>query len=361
MNIFSRATATPVLGIAGFLLLSTFGAPANAAEHNHEHMEHQQAASHDSHAAHDTGTAQHIHHQHGAGSWMFEYRFMRMSMDGLLDGSDSVSTAEVVAMAGAYAYMMAPTKMTMDMHMLMAMYGISDKLSLMLMANYLAKDMDMQARDGTESSMDSSGVGDTVLGIMYRVSPQWMASLGLSVPTGSIDEKTDMVMSATMTMQDVQQPYAMQLGSGTYDLIPSVTYQQDSGHWNWGGQASLTLRNGENDNDYTLGNRRELTAWLKRKLNASTTLSGRLAWSRWGNIDGADPGIVQTMMGMKTSPTADPDLQGGTRTDLLLGVSSMFGNGHMLGLELGVPVQQNLDGPQMETERLISVAYQYMM
>jgi hypothetical protein len=33
----------------------------------------------------------------------------------------------------------------------------------------------------------------------------------------------------------------------------------------------------------------------------------------------------------------------------------------MLGLELGVPVQQNLDGPQMETERLISVAYQYMM
>lgn len=358
-----RRIATPVLGAAGIFFAVPFAAMAASDEHSEHQMD--PKMDHSDHASHDTGSGSHIHHQHKAGGWMFEYKFMRMTMDGLLDGTDSVSTAEAVAMMGDYQYMMAPTEMTMDMHMVMAMYGINDKLSLMMMANYLSKDMDMEARDGTESSMDSSGVGDTQIGVMYAVNKALTASVSVSIPTGSIDEETDMRMTAMMTMQDVTQPYAMQLGSGTYDLIPSVTYQQDAGHWNWGGQATLTMRNGENDNDYTLGDRREVTAWVKRKFNGSAVVSGRLAWSDWDEIDGADPSIDQTMMvgmmTMKTAPTADPDLQGGTRTDLLLGVSNMFAGGHMLGLEIGVPVTQDLDGPQMEMDKMVSFAYQYMM
>lgn len=367
---FLHRIAAPILGVAGFFIAVPFSAVAANEDHSghnmQDHSGHDMTTmDHSDHSAHDTGSGAHVHHQHASGGWMFEYKLMRMTMDGLLDGTDSVSTAEAVNMMGPYAYMMAPTKMSMNMHMVMAMYGMNENLSLMLMANYLNKDMDMQARDGTQSNMKSSGIGDSQIGIMYAVNKQLTASLNLGIPTGSIDEKSDMVMSATATMFDVQQPYSMQLGSGTYDLIPSITYQQNDGHWNWGGQATLTLRTGENDNDYTLGNRREMTAWLKRRLNMSTILSGRLAWSSWGNVDGVDPGIQQTMMmgmmTMNTSPTAAPDLQGGKRTDLLLGVSHMFDSGHMLGLEAGVPVSQNLDGPQMKTDRIISVAYQYMM
>ncbi len=354
MTFFYRI-AVPVLAAVGVLFAVPFAAVAANQEHSgHKMAEH--SGHGDEHSGHDTGFGDHIHHQHGADSWMFEYKFMRMTMEGLLDGTDSVSTSEAVAMAGAYGFMMAPTKMTMDMHMVMGMYGLTDKLSLMLMGNYLAKDMDMQARDGTLSSMDTSGIGDTQIGVMVALSKQWVTSVNVSIPTGSIDKKTDMVMSAMMTLQDVQQPYAMQLGSGTYDLIPSVTYQTRNGHWSWGGQGAYTYRMDENDNDYSLGNRFDVTAWVKRQINGNVMLSGRMNWNKWGNVDGADPALNLMM-----SPTNDPDAQGGSRLDVLLGINGMFAGGHMLGLELGVPVSQNLDGPQLETDMLVTFAYQYIL
>lgn len=310
------------------------------------------------HSGHDTGSGAHIHHQHKVGGWMFEYKFMRMSMDGLLDGTSSVDPASVTGtMMMPGAYMMAPTEMTMDMHMLMAMYGLNDKISLMGMVNHVSNDMDMVSRFAVESTISSSGVGDTQLGVMYSVNKALMLSVNLSIPTGGIDEKDDMVMGGMMgTISDAQLPYPMQLGSGTYDLIPSITYQINRGQWDWGGQGTYTYRTGENDNDYTLGNRLEVTGWAKRRVNGNAVLTGRLNWSKWGNVDGADPGLNPMM-----TPTADTDAQGGSRLDALIGINGMFTGGHMLGLEVGVPVKQDLDGPQMETDLLVTFAYQYVM
>lgn len=312
------------------------------------------------HAGQDMAAAAHTHHGHGAGAWMLEYRFMTMSMDGLMDGTDELTTAEVTAMMGDYGYMMAPTAMTMNMHMIMGMYGITDTMTLMLMANYLDKEMDMEARDGTESSMSSSGLGDTTLGLMFKLNPNLVLSAGLSIPTGSIDEKGDMAMSAMMTMQDVQLPYGMQLGSGTYDLTPSVTWSDRWGAWGGGVQASYTWRSGENANEYTLGDRFELAFNGKYHINPNFIGSGRLIHSSWDNISGADPEIIQTGMMGPTSPAANPDAQGGSRTDFAIGVNGKFGS-HVVGLEIAVPVAQDLDGPQMKTDRIISLGYQFMM
>ena len=316
------------------------------------------------HSQHDSGSTPHVHHAHQAGSWMVEYTYMRMEMEDLLDGTDDVSPGEVTAMPsmGGFGFLMSPESMTMDMHMVMAMYGITDQVTLMGMLNYLDLEMDMVAANGDESKMSTSGIGDTLLGAMYSLNPAWTLSLGLSVPTGSIDEEGDMDMGA-MTMTDVTLPYPMQLGSGTYDLIPSVTYNWHHNDWTAGGQFSYTYRIGENDNDYTLGDRAEASAWLKRKLIPNLMVSGQLNYADWGNIDGADEDIPQTMVMMnnimKTSPTADPDLQGGSRMDLLLGVNAMFGHGHSLGLNYGVPIMQDLDGPQMKTDNLLSIWYRY--
>lgn len=308
---------------------------------------------------HKPGATAHTHHGHGAGSWMLSYQYMNMSMDGLMDGTSDLATSDVV-MSGGGAYMMAPTKMTMDMHMLMGMYGFSDKVSMMVMANYLGKDMDMEASDGTPSSMSSSGVGDTMLGLMLRSSPNLVFSAGLSIPTGSIDEKGDMAMSAMMTMTNVQLPYAMQLGSGTYDVTPAMTWSGRLGAWSGSMQAAYTWRTGSNDNEYTLGNRLELDFSGKWAMTPAFFGTGRLKFSDWGNVSGADPTIAQSMMGNLTSPAADPNAQGGSRADLMLGINGRFG-GHGLGLEVGVPVYQNLDGPQMKTDMVIIVGYQFMM
>ena len=61
-------------------------------------------------------------HTHKAGEWMVSYRYMRMAMDGNLDGSDHVSSRDITGtMANPGDYMVAPLTMDMDMHMRMCM------------------------------------------------------------------------------------------------------------------------------------------------------------------------------------------------------------------------------------------------
>jgi hypothetical protein len=342
---------------------------------HHEHMEHQQHATHAGHGPHGS----HIHHQHSKGGFMFELRYMRMEMDGLLDGTDSVDTKDISgALMGPtkdprFPYMMAPTEMTMDMVMAMAMYGFTDRVTGMLMLNYLSNEMDMimhmympnnMPMGDMTGSMDTSGVGDTRVSAMYTINKQWMGTLGLSLPTGSIDEKTDMIMTGTNIMTGgtmrtenlgMQAPYAMQLGSGTYDLIPSVTYKDEKGNSGWGSQFEYTFRIGENDNKYSLGDKAELTAWYVHKVGGFVHLSGRLDYLNWQKIDGQDPNINPMM-----APTSDPEATGGQRLDLLLGLTGVF-DGHRIGLEVGKPIYQDLNGPQMETDLIYSLGYQFMM
>jgi len=349
-----------------------------------EEMDHSGGHDMSRHGSHDTAaSSMHIHHEHGAGGFMFEYKFMRMEMKGLLNGTDSVSSESISAalmnMGGPPTrvngadYMMSPTKMTMDMHMFMAMYGIDDKISIMGMLHYLNNEMDMvmhmQMGSGMSvgdmfGSMDTSGVGDSRIDVMYQVNDELATSLGWSIPTGSIDEKITMRMKGTNSntggvMSSVngpmQAPYSMQLGSGTYDLVPAVTYSKSLGIWNVGGQATYIYRIGENDNDYTLGDQLEVTAWGTYSINSSFTVSGRINILDWDKIDGQDPDITRRM-----APTSDPDASGGTRVDLLLGLSGHINKYHMLSGEVGVPVHQDLNGPQLETDILYGVSYQYI-
>ncbi|MBL1276785.1 MAG: hypothetical protein COB30_011920 [Ectothiorhodospiraceae bacterium] len=354
---FLYRIAVPVLGTAAALLSVPFAAMSAEQDHSDHQMDHLEHSPDSSghgggHSGHDTGSGSHIHHKHGVGGWMFEYKYMSMTMDGLLDGEDTISAADVTGtMMMPGPYMMAPTKMTMDMHMVMAMYAFNKKVSLMTMVNYLSKDMDMINRMGVESSMDTSGTGDTHLGLMYSINKQFITSVNVSIPTGSIDERGPMGANP-----DAKMPYNMQLGTGTYDLMPSMTYQMSKGGWSWGGQGALTYRIGESDNDYTLGNRFEATAWMKRKVGGNISLSGRLNFNKWAKIDGADPELMRMM-----SPVNDPEAQGGRRLDVLVGINGMFAGGHMLGLEVGVPVRQDLNGPQMKVDNMLTFAYQYML
>jgi hypothetical protein len=153
------------------------------------------------------GADDQMDHGHGRGMWMFEYEFMGMHMEGLLDGTDSVDSRDISgALPGdppikdpTKDYMMSPTEMRMDMHMFMLMYGLTDKTSLMLMLSYLDNDMDMvmhmPAMD-MFGDMSTSGLGDTVLEGLYSINNKWTAGLGLSIPTGSIDEMVTMEMHA---------------------------------------------------------------------------------------------------------------------------------------------------------------------
>lgn len=290
-------------------------------------------------------------HVHSQGEWMFAYQFTRMSMSGLKDGSDDVSPDEAI---NDYGYNAAPTGMDMDMHMLMLMYAPTDRLTLMLMGHYMDNTMDMDMGGGMTGTMETSGIGDTFAGGLYKVldteGQQLLVNFGLSIPTGSVDEEVDM-------MGGMRAGYPMQLGSGTYDLMPGLTWLGQTDHWSWGSQVIVTMRTGENDEDYTLGDELRFTAWGARRLSNWLSASLRLEQIQFGNVDGADPA-----MNPNASPVTDPRNQGGERTRLGLGANVRFAgplSGHRVSVEFIEPVREHLDGPQMAEDHSITAVWEY--
>ena len=354
-----QLTKTSAILSGVLLAFSSIGFAAEMDHSKHAGMDHSQHAQ----------ASSHEHHGHGKGQWMVEFRAMSMDMEDLLDGDSSVATTDISGSIMGMPptndmntpYMMAPTSMTMDMKMLMVMYGFTDKITGMLMLNHLDNEMDMVMHmrmmmggpitNSMESDMETSGMGDTQVGAMFKVDNNMTAGLMLSVPTGSIDEEVEMMGA------DRQAPYAMQLGSGTYDLIPFIQYTTKSGMWTYGGQAEYTYRIGENDNDYTLGNKLKLSGWGKYAVNKMWNVAGRLDYINLDEIDGEDSEIPMMMQMM--APTMDPENTGETRIDLTLDATASTGP-HTFGLAYTVPVQQDVNGIQMELQSIISLTYMYM-
>ena len=176
------------------------------------------------------------------------------------------------------------------------------------------------------------------------------------MPTGSITETGD-VLAPTGVRPTLRLPYPMQLGSGTFDLLPGVTYTGKSGDAVWGAQYSAVIRlEDENNEDYSLGDEHRLTAWGSYLWKPWISTSVRIAGQTINEISGQNPDIVAPVQ------TADPDNQGGERADLLLGLNLLGQTGalagHRLALELGASVYQHLNGPQLETDRTFTVGYQ---
>jgi hypothetical protein len=225
-------------------------------------------------------------HVHAMGDWMLSYRFMTMDMEGLLDGSsgtsaDSAANKYDFKKMGMTSGDMLPKEMTMDMHMLGAMYAASGKWTLMGMLNYLDNDMAMQ--DG--NSMESSGLGDLMFSGLYDLA-SWdngrrvHLNVGISAPTGAIDERK---ADGTTIL-----PYGMQLGSGTWDFLPALTFLGQTDNYSWGAQVGGALRMGDNDRDYSLGNRFDAALWGGRKLSDSFSLSAKFDYFSQGEVDGED-------------------------------------------------------------------------
>jgi len=296
-------------------------------------------------------------HTHQKGELMLSYRYMYMQMKGMRNGTNGISNQEVLEQ-----FMVTPTDMDMQMHMFGAMYAVTDRLTLMGMIPYVKKSMNHLTRSGGRFKTTSDGLGDIKFSGLFKVL-NWgnnnnvILNFGLSFPTGSIDIKDDTPMG-----DNQQLPYPMQLGSGTWDLLPGVTYNGRHDKIDWGGQALGVVRLGENDRNYTLGNRLNVTTWTAYNINYWLSGSFRLDWGFWGNIDGADPDLNPAVV-----PTADPDLQGGNRLDALVGLNFVnqagpkWLKGQRLAFEFGIPVYQDLDGPQLETDWIILFGWQYTL
>ncbi len=307
------------------------------------------------------------------GKLMFSYRYMRMEMDDNRIGTDEASPEKIVTtvrnrFAPPPTLRVVPTEMTTEMHMLGAMYAPSERLTLMAMTAYIEKRMEhvtFRGANGTDRrgtfTTDSSGFGDTklagVLSLLERGGHEVYLNAGLSLPTGSIDESHE-VLTPKGSRPTLRLPYPMQLGSGTFDLLPGVTYKGVEGRLGWGAQALATVRLGRNDEDYSLGERADLTVWGSYRWAPWVSTCVRLDGQHVGRVDGRDDDIAAPVQ------TADPAFQGGERVNLALGVNFAGQRGTLagmrLGMELAVPVYQELNGPQMAADWSFSIGGEYM-
>jgi len=300
-------------------------------------------------------------HTHKAGEWMFSYRAMHMEMDGNRNGKSRLSTSEV-----HNQFMVAPEKMDMEMHMLGAMYAPNDDVTLNIMVPYIKNSMDHITRTNVKFETVGEGLGDISLGAIFNLASKHvdgdtpiqhrlLANIGVSLPTGDDDIRDH----AANPNVEIKLPYPMQVGSGTYNLIPGLTYlgQQVNGNYSWGAQAMATIHVGTNDEGWSRGDKLQVTGWLARLLSENVSASVRLNAQKWDRIDGRDndltPGMVQT---------ANPGLLAGKRADLSLGLNvKVSGTGHRFAVEVGKPIWQNLDGPQLETDMIVTAGWQWAL
>jgi len=289
-------------------------------------------------------------HTHLKGGIMFGYRYMYVDMAHNLEGTREVSDREVLA-----RYPVVHTSMTMDMHMAEVMYAPSDTLTLMAMVPYSDMTMDHLTRSNTRPRATSSGLGDVsfmglinLLGDPREKGHRLVLNAGFSAPTGSIEQRMGMM----------QLEYALQLGSGTWDLRPGLTYLGESEHMAWGAQVLGTVRLGKNDRDYRLGDAYRLSAWGQYKMADWFGPSARFDWHAWDDIHGADP-----EMNPARNPAFDASKQSGARLDFMMGLNFYVPKGWLKGvrasLEGGIPVYQNIAGPNMAVDWIITTGISY--
>jgi hypothetical protein len=255
--------------------------------------------------------------------------------------------------------------MTMDMHMLGVMYAPSDRVTMMLMANYWSKSMQHVTYAGGMGTTElgnfntkTSGWGDSsvtgLVRLIHSAHTKLHAIVGISIPTGSTDE-TGAILAPTGMTPSVRLPYPMQLGSGSYDPIIGLSFSGGQGNLGWGGQWRSTLRTSKNDDKYQLGDEHRVSGWLSYLINDGISASARLEYFDRSNISGQDPMIMGPVQ------TADPDRQAATRLDAAIGLNlaaSGSWTGWRLGLEYVMPIDQDLAGPQLEIDDQLIIGLQ---
>lgn len=317
-------------------------------------------------------------HQLPAGAFMAGLRLMGARQAGSFrNGSRTVDDPQLKAQGcGSAGCLTAPSWMNMSMYMLELMYAPSDWLTLMVMPTYM--NMSMQSRGllapaeaamlppdvqamythHTSHEAQAGGIGDTGLYASFQLldtgNARAHATLGVIAPTGD----------SGLTLRDTHQVvagydhYGMQLGSGTWDFNPSITWQQSAGPWFFGAQASAIVRmESANDAGYALGNVAQGTAWAGYAADNGLSATLRAAYTWQGAIRGEYAGTHY-----KLSPPDYPANYGGHFLDVGLGVSYAFAGsfaGNRLAAEWLQPVRDDPNGYQLTRRGTLYATWQY--
>jgi hypothetical protein len=301
-----------------------------------------------------------ISHVHPKGEWMFSYRYMNMASRGMEQNGQSISSNQIYNQ-----YLYSSDRMQMQMHMFMAMYAVSNKLTLMGMFEYDKAAMNMNGLPGMTMNMPgmvmtgnmahdmkTSGFGDVSLTGLYSLlnskRNHLLVSGGLSIPTGSIQSKGD----AESMSPGIRYPYMMQQGSGTWDVLPGLTYTYKNDKVMASSQVSTIIRTGYNAVGYKLGNEVTFNNWVSYQWFKWFSTSLRGEFIQLGKMNGRDPSYSAYI-----DPSSNPMNYGGSTAYGYIGANFFFLNRNKVGFEVGLPVYQQTYGIQPKMCSSIHLVY----
>ncbi|MGC1862961.1 MAG: outer membrane beta-barrel protein [Methylocystis sp.] len=276
-----------------------------------------------------------------------------------LIGTQGVSPQQIVATTPWYwapvPLRVVPIRRLDELQSLTLAYGVTKDISIVLTSGLIEKHIDQMTFNGTSgiiprgmANPGTESLQDTHLSGIWRVYQdpinRIQLNLGMSFPTGS-DHNLATPFQTNGTWATGRAFYAMQTGTGTFDIMPGILYGGTLGSWSWGLSYRARLPLGVNPEGYMWGNYQEANGWLGYSWVPGFTTTFRINGNIQDHIVGADPWIVAKIQ------AADPLLYGGKRLELFGGASL---DGKLVGVpgvsllvEGGVPVYQNLIGPQL--------------
>ncbi len=344
--------------------------------HHHDHAEtHGSAAAHHHHRHNQPAGLMYAHMLDKPGQFMVGYRFMYSHTDGKMHhGSHVVSDQTVVDQGCGDTALcrFTPSYMNMRMHMLDLMYAPTRWLNLMVMPTFMDMDMNLRELDGrpprapgmhehTGMAGHSTGViGDTLMAALLKLyekrGHRLHASLGVSAPSG----KTDIQLRRIARADGGAIHFGMQLGSGTWDFVPSLTYTGEHNRWSWGMQVSGIKRmEKQNDSGYRLGDAFQATAWSGLDLSRWLTASVRGVYTAQDHIHGDF-----NMFNTRTGPMDFPRSYGGQFWNIGVGVNVNVPGGRFAGNHLGFewlqPVHTDINGFQLTPKGALAASWSYI-
>jgi len=297
--------------------------------------------------------------------WNASYSYHKSRFKDYLDGSNRIPVEDVLFSPGEEPrtdknFPVVPTDIEQEIHTFRIAYDFATDMSVSLTIPYIKQSTDHISivPDYSNFNITTDGLGDITLLGSYRfaktVRSRWQAGLGVSFPSGSIEEEGD-----TPRAPGKQQlPYTMQLGSGTYDVPAYVSYLRNETAFTWGVDVSAKIRLGENDRDYRLGNTLSASSWARLTTISWIQPSIKVGYRYWADIHGADTSLMVPGPYPYPAPVVDPSLYGGDQVDLLIGLRiPVSSNERYFDLEFGKPIYQSLNGPQSSEDYRFAVTF----
>ena len=296
--------------------------------------------------------------------WHFNFLYKRSKLDGYLNGNDKVSNDEVYFDGDELRtddnYPILPTTITQESYIANISYFLAKEQSISISLPYIVQSTDhiSLVPDYDEFNISSDGIGDITVNFTTLLnswdSEKLSLSVGVSLPTGSIDEEGD----TPRAEGDQQLPYTMQLGSGTWDLPIGLSYINDQDSYLWGVNLFAKIRSGKNDRDYRLGNRFAASLWSKWKVNNAFHPVMKVVFQDWGQIVGQDDEItVPNPKFPYPAGITKPSNYGGKKVSVVVGADIILYS-QAFAIEIGKPVYQNLNGIQTKEKLNFSVNWQ---